>query len=62
VQDRNPPWHGFQSVMIKDCPENSEWSREVEQKFTFLKSLRPEWNVPSVIRAASTITPYPPSG
>ena len=59
VQDSNPPWHGFQSVMIKDCPANSEWTREVEQKFTFLKSLRQEWNASSVIRAASIITPYP---
>jgi hypothetical protein len=38
VQDSNLPWHGFQSVMIKDCPANSEWTRKVEQKFTFLKS------------------------
>jgi hypothetical protein len=59
VQDRNPPWHGFQSVMITDCPANSEWTREVEQKFAFLKSLRPAWNAPSVIRVASIITPYP---
>jgi hypothetical protein len=29
VKDRNSPWHGFQSVMIKDCPANSEWTREV---------------------------------